>query len=148
MCIFIIYFTHPERPLPLGLDQPQRERCGILEIQLDETFLVFSKKNTISIKFIDELKKLIQFDTQAKKWVYHARRDEACRKAQESLDAKIASYRPPKQQFNQRRQYNTQPSYLRRNYKCAICQHEWSSFDNRKQVCPACGGGHLFIRAL
>lgn len=144
---FVIYFTHPERPLPFGLDQPQRERCGILEIQLDETFLLFSNKSTISIKFIDELKKFIQFDTQAKKWLYHARRDEACRKAQKSLDAKVASYRPPKQQFNQRHQYNTRPSYSRRNYQCVICQHEWSSFENGKQVCPVCGGGHLYIRA-
>ncbi|HEE9786828.1 TPA: hypothetical protein R8F93_000826 [Enterobacter soli] len=68
-------------------EQPQRERCGIIEIQFDETFLLFSNKNTISIKFIDELKKSIQFDTHAKKWLYHVRRDEACRKAQKSLNS-------------------------------------------------------------
>ena len=146
---FVIYFTHPERSLPFGLEQPQQQRCGILEIRLDETLLLFSNKNTVGIKFIDELKKFIQFDTKAKNWVYHARRDEACRKAQESLDTKIANFRPSKRYSNQRRQYNNmQHSYSRRNHKCVICQHEWSSFDNEKRICPVCGSGHLYIRAL
>ncbi|MDK9365761.1 hypothetical protein [Lelliottia wanjuensis] len=71
----MIYFTHPERFLPFELLEPQQQQCGIVEIKLDETIKLFAKKNITGVRFIDELRRFLEKNQDAKRWVYHPRKN-------------------------------------------------------------------------
>lgn len=72
---FVIYFTHPERFLPFELLEPQQQQCGIVEIKLDETIKLFAKKNITGVRFIDELRRFLEKNQDAKRWAYHPRKN-------------------------------------------------------------------------
>lgn len=149
---FLIYFTHPGRNLPENLLTPKLEQCGILEIKLDNTSQLFSKKDTANIKFIDELKDFLQHDNDSKQWIFHPRKNSKARIAQNKLDERIAnninpsSHNPEKRKQNEQGYFPNQESG--RTYQCLNCQSTWIGRDYRKLKCPKCHRDHLYIRNI
>lgn len=140
---FVIYFTHPERFLPFELLEPQQQQCGIVEIKLDETIKLFAKKNTTGVKFIDELRRFLGNNQDAKRWVYHPRKDKAQQDAQARLNAQIENYRSQQAEYNVNYQ-----SYRWQYYQCSICLRHWRAPAYESPVCPNCKRGHLYARKL
>ncbi|WP_240314542.1 hypothetical protein [Vibrio tetraodonis] len=70
---FVIYFTHPNRPLPSELHTPYSRQCGILEIKLDDTYHLFTCDKVSGTWQLDRLKNYLQHDVESKVWVFHPR---------------------------------------------------------------------------
>ncbi|CAH5169548.1 TPA: competence protein CoiA family protein [Klebsiella pneumoniae] len=143
----VIYFTHPERPVPFELQVPQQQQCGVIEIKLNETIRLFARKNITGVKFIDELKGFIESNQDAKQWVYHPRKNKAEEEAQARLDAVIENYRP--HQPERESVHRSHVKYYRwQYYQCSICLCQWRAPEHESPVCPGCKRGHLYARKM
>ncbi|MDR3105143.1 MAG: hypothetical protein LBU96_11925 [Yokenella regensburgei] len=142
----VVYFTHPERSLPLELLNPEQQG-GVLEIRLDETRKLFTNKNSKDIKFIDELRPYLQNQPEARRWVYHPRQDKARQEAQNILNERVAAH--PAEVTSEPTYYNKKPrNYRWRHYQCSICLWKWSSPEYELPRCPNCRRGRLYARKI
>lgn len=144
----VIYFSHPERSVPLPLEAPRNNRCGVLEIDLTGTRALFLAKKATHDRFEDEIRAFIKGNDHAKKWIFHPRKSAALSKARIRLEEQITNWRPPQHRVKIRKN-----SYVRherggeRRYECQICKTKWSSLKNEKPVCPVCQV-HFYARPI
>lgn len=139
----VIYYTHTERPVPSELLEQQQQQCGVIEIKLGETLKLFARKNITGIKFIDELKRFIESNQDAKQWVYHPRKNKAEEEAQARLDAIIESYRSHRPESK-----SVYRSHRCQYYQCSICLRQWRAPEHESPVCSGCKRGHLYARKI
>lgn len=92
---FVIYFTHPNRPLPSELLTSHNRQCGILEIKLDDTHHLFTRNKVSGVLQLDRLKDYLQHDFESKVWVFHPRYVQLKQEATERLSLKASRYTPP-----------------------------------------------------
>lgn len=145
----VIYFTHPGRALPYELVDPQQQSSGVIEIRLDETIKLFAKKNMTGVRFIDELQTFIQHDKDAKRWVYHPRKNKEQNEARIRLDKQVENYRP--RPADKKRVYGQTLLGMglnRQSYRCGMCGCEWSILETERIICPNCRYGRLYARKL
>lgn len=146
---FVIYFTHPDRPLPSELYSPSQKNCGILEIKLNETSQLFLRKNVTGVKFIDELKVFLQRNDSAKNWIYHPRKNKASNQAKAQLKRQVENYRPSVVHNKKKEKYHLSfhEGNKTQNYLCTICRIRWTIFAIEKPVCPGCKN-HLYAMKI
>ena len=92
--LFIIYFTHPDRPIPVDLQISPPQNCGILEIDLKDTDQLFRGKHQREERQLDKLKDFLQNDLESKNWIFHPREQSQEEKARLRLMERIDKYQP------------------------------------------------------
>lgn len=164
--IFVIYFTHPNRPLPSGLLTPHHRQCGILEIKLDDTHHLFTYNKAPGTRQLDKLKDYIQHDVESKMWVFHPRYAQLEQEATERLSLKASQYTPtptPSVSNDQHRNRNPKNFELHPSdslhpstnsiqsrhaqFECIMCQCQWQVTLPNKPICPKCHN-HLYASEI
>lgn len=144
----VIYFSHPERRVPVSLKAPDNKRCGVLEIDLSRTGELFLSKNAASDRFDDVLKTFIEEDNHSKKWIFHPREYSAMRRARIRLEERITNWKPPQERTKIRKNpYVRFEPGREHHYDCLICKTKWSAFEYEKTACPVCRT-HLYSRKI
>ena len=166
---FVIYFTHPNRHLPIELQNPNHKQSGILEIKLDDTHRLFVDDKKSDIRQIDKLKAFLQHDLESKAWVFHPRKEQLERDANERVKIQIEQYTPilhsqPTQtqhvhddRFNNRydaywfSQTKVAPPapVLERTatFECIMCNCTWQEKLPGQPKCPKCKS-HLYASEI
>jgi hypothetical protein len=157
---FIIYFTHPGRPVPPELQTPSNHRCGILELTLNNAPALLQIARSHAQPYREALARFLAQDLASKRWIYHPRyqrcKTKAVQKAREKL-AKQAAIREMREKTRGWREPLEEPSpepletieeyHLpekhRVIYTCLICKVEWEDWDPGASCCPECGE-HLY----
>lgn len=144
----VIYFSHPERSVPLALEEPRNNRCGVLEINLVETRSLFLAKKATYDRFEDEIRSFIKENDHAKKWIFHPRKSAALNKARIRLEEQITNWRPPQQRPKiNKNTYTRFEQGGEVHYECQICKTKWSALKNDKPICPVCQI-HFYARPI
>lgn len=144
----VIYFSHPERSVPVSIEKPRNKRCGVLEIDLTWTSALFQAKKTIYERFEDEIRTFLKEGNHAKKWIFHPRKSAALTKARTRLEEQIANWKPPQQREKIRKTPYVcfEPGEVRL-YECQICKAQWSVLKNKTPICPVCQV-HFYSRQI
>lgn len=141
---FILYITHPGRPLPNELRDPENRQCGILEIQLDDWGIHFlNATDETSRSHSESLAWLISSHVKSKKWIFHPRQGDVYKQAK---DVQKNENKLHKAYFGQlkksevaikRNEYKNMPFQKDGipSHKCLNCGHNWYSLLVR---CPKC----------
>ncbi len=164
---FVIYFTHPNRPLPNELLTPHNRQCGVLEIKLDDTHHLFTRDKVSGTRQLDRLKDYLQNDVESKVWVFHPRYAQLEQEATERLSLKASQYTPPptpsfrNDQYRHRNQRNfnhhssdswqsttkaVPPTPIPKRstqFECIMCQCQWQVTLPSTPICPKCHS-HLY----
>ncbi|HAW3399270.1 TPA: hypothetical protein JLS63_005032 [Escherichia coli] len=144
----VIYFSHPERRVPVSLKVPDNKQCGVLEIDLSRTRELFLSKNATSDRFDDVLKTFIEGDNHSKKWIFHPRKHSTMCRARTRLEKRITNWRPPQERTKIRKNPYVRFEPGREHYyECLICKTKWSAYEYEKPVCPVCRI-HLYSRQI
>lgn len=173
---FIIYFTHPEREIPLELREPANKKCGILEIALDKTHTLFNTPNSHNQRSYKEtLLSYLKNDLSSKKWIFHPRYEAIETAAKNELlkrvateNEKLAHMFLSNTQAHSRNTFETiqpedhvgnyydeprefsdyqEPERKPAKYECAICHVQWVGVEPGKNLCPKCKS-HLYSKFL
>lgn len=142
---FIVYMTHPGRPVPEALQSPVDKRSGILELQLHSIGDAFSQGRKAGHSYREVLSSILTEDVTAKRWIFHPRYERAKAMAQKVLLARQASRndRPTMQSVAVpvRLAESSAVKKRRAEYKCAICNFRWEAWHPAGIVdCPSCNG--------
>ncbi|ECN1504218.1 hypothetical protein YT21_24285 [Salmonella enterica subsp. enterica serovar Newport] len=146
----VIYFSHPERRVPVSLEKPDNKRCGVLGIDLTGMEALFLTKNAASDRFDEVIKTFIEGDEHSKKWIYYPDKPSVRAGARARLEKKIANWKPPLKQV---KIINNPCAHSERDrecrYECQMCKTKWSAFKYEKAVCPGCRcSAHLYSRPI
>ncbi|WP_045398674.1 competence protein CoiA family protein [Vibrio campbellii] len=168
---FVIYFTHPNRPLPSELLTPHNRLCGVLEIKLDDTHHLFTCDKVSGTRQLDRLKDYLRNDIESKVWVFHPRYTQLEQEARERLSLKVSRYTPtptPSFRNDQPRHRNPRNFELRLSnswqpttkitqlasaprrsalFECIMCQCQWQVTLPSKPACPKCHS-HLYASEI
>ncbi|HBQ9086879.1 TPA: hypothetical protein L9C83_005112 [Klebsiella quasipneumoniae] len=136
----IIYFTHPERFLPVNLSAPEMPSVAILNIDLTRAMLLFRSK--IKKGFIAALEALLGEETENKKWVYHPRQEVARIQAREKLLGNIEGFH--KLEPHSRLRPELTNTFRLARYICIECREPWEARSGIEPMCPTCGSKLCF----
>lgn len=136
---FIIYLSHDNRNAPNKLDIPDCRNCGIIEINLNDTYDLLLSERDISVKSVDILEDFLKHNTCSKHWIYHPRKKSMEEKANNSIDNEIEKYfsnnnirskiKPTK---------STKPNNSLKMFECATCHIKWEVSSLEPPFCPNC----------
>ncbi len=171
---FVIYFTHPERAIPLELKEPTNKMCGIVEVSLDKTHTLFNSSNAPGRESYKEiLLSFLKNDLSSKKWIFHPRYEISKNAAEQELlkrvkteNEKIARMFVSNKQavspniFEAIQQDDHSESYYAppqefseyeeperkpAKYECLMCHSQWEGIEPGKNLCPKCKT-HLYSK--
>ncbi|MDR9830017.1 competence protein CoiA [Vibrio sp. 10N.286.49.C2] len=161
---FVIYFTHPNRPLPASLHVSDNQQSGVLEIKLDDTHHLF-KENRAGTRQLDRLKLFLQNDLSSKSWVFHPRKASIQKAAYQRLNSTIASYQVNRHSTTSHSSHGSRVSYQHNDpwlaprnkptappspfpkrtatFECIMCNCQWQASLPGQPTCPKCHN-HLY----
>ena len=153
---FVIYFSHPNRDTPEELCH-QKEKCGVVEIKLDELLSLFQAPESKNKSHKKILSDFLQYNLESKLWLFHPRAESKRYNAQLSLRKTIDIY-----EKNLAIELDSEKSISWNNhspkvnieipkriarYECVICNALWEGKDPDGNKCPNCKT-HLYSRLV
>ena len=135
---FVVYFTHPSRPVPTELKAgaAAHGRCGVLTIALDpllETFARHLKEATGTMR--EMLTRFLADDVDSKAWCFHPRQAAALERAlaQAAYLRETATVQATPV-AGMTGHDDRRPA----RYECVMCKVDWVADEYTRQ-CPKCG---------
>ena len=165
---FVVYFTHPNRPLPAELHVSDNQQSGVLEIKLDDTHHLF-KEDRAGTRHLDRLKLFLQNDLPSKSWVFHPRKASMQKAAYKRLNSTIASYQINCHSATSHSSHGSHVSYQHNDpwlaprnkptappspipkrtatFECIMCNCQWQTSLPGQPTCPKCHS-HLYASEI
>lgn len=141
---FGIYFTHSGRELPLELNVPTGERCGLIAVSLSSLPMKFVMAKQKKVSYREVLQNLLAEDINSKSWVYHPRYkpiEAALKRELSQLKSEAEKSKPEPAASTIGSTYQNKlrndPSFLIR-FECTSCLVQWDSLDASDINCPNC----------
>lgn len=167
---FVVYFTHPNREVPVGLYSLARIDCGIISVSLDEIGRLFKNMKGENKSYQGVLSRFLADDIPSKSWVFHPRYQQKKTEAEKILKNKLYSIendnRITKKTRSAHREqelfngcgnsstdkdtHSLKPKTIDARpaqYECIMCHTIWSGFEPGLNECPKCGT-HLYSRRV
>ncbi len=161
---FVVYFTHPNRPLPADLHVSDNQQSGVLEVKLDDTHYLF-KEDRAETRQLDRLKLFLQNDLSSKSWVFHPRKASMQKAAYQRLNSAIDSHRVKRHSTTSYSSHGSRVSYQHNDpwlaprnksidpppaipkktatFECIMCNCQWQASLPGQPTCPKCHN-HLY----
>lgn len=154
---FVIYITYKGRIVPGELCVPEPERCGVIELNLNDLLRLFREEKEGQYKEV--LRKFLEERNEGKNWIYHPREKKRREEAEQQMDDWKSQQQspPPKNAYLQQRYNPTRnvpaKTKLRkqgasfiptqrevRNFTCVRCGSRWQGISNHCENCKT----HLY----
>ena len=108
---FVIYFTHPNREVPLELFNPENHKCGVVSVALDSLPGLFSKVKEGDKTYKEALKIFLSSSREAKTWTFHPKYKRQETVALEALERSIEKEKLLKEKRNTPFKFSTTTSH-------------------------------------
>lgn len=158
----IVYLTHPGRDVPFELELLENETCGVIELSLEKTYLLFTENTKRATSYLERLRLFLEEDIESKRWVFHPRYSRARTSAKERLRRRQELMMEAKSQgrLGQRHDFDSFTKAKEmvhdetdlggrrmQQYECVICNTTWVGPESAECVCPKCKT-HVYRRTI
>ncbi len=153
---FVIYITYKGRIAPDELYVPEPERCGVIELNLNDLLRLFREEKEGQYKEV--LRNCLEENNDGKNWIYHPREKKRREEAEQQIDDWKSQQQPPPKNTYLHQLHSTARNIpaktkLRkqgsrfmptrrvvRNFICIRCGSHWQGTSNHCENCKT----HLY----
>ncbi|MEY8216572.1 MAG: competence protein CoiA family protein [Colwellia sp.] len=151
---FIVYITYKDRIIPIDINPPNCERCGVVEVNVNGLLSLFKKEKEGN--YIQVLRRFIEEGIEGKSWVYHPRTAIVKKQAELKMKQWLLQQKTHYPKINdpsalptiylqpqEQKTYAFAPKEPKiENYQCVICKAHWTSASPYCEKCDT----HLYTR--
>ncbi len=152
---FAVYITHKDRLVPLEVDPPKIEKCGVVAINIGTLPTLFEKER--EGRYIEVLRKFIEESAEGKRWIYHPRAAKVQKQAEARLKQWLSQQKAirttkrtkpnidisfPTHQTKSEAHMPAEQKIL--NYRCIMCNASWRGISPRCKKCDT----HLYAKVI